>query len=130
MFKTFRAIILLQNQIKKNTMKNTVKFSILVFLMSTSMVFANGITPVEDFPRAIKEIMAYFEKATEEVGFDEQKSVKVIFTVNSDNEIIVLDVRTTDGEFKGFVKSVLNSKTINTGDLIPGKQYAFKVVVK
>lgn len=111
-------------------MKSTVKFSILVFLMSTSMVFANGITPVEDFPRAIKEIMAYFEKATEEVGFDEQKSVKVIFTVNSDNEIIVLDVRTTDGEFKGFVKSALNSKTINTGDLIPGKQYAFKVVVK
>ncbi|MCL9806861.1 hypothetical protein NAT51_15100 [Flavobacterium amniphilum] len=111
-------------------MKNTFKFSVLVFLMSTSMVFAKEIKPVEDFPRAIKEIMTYFEKATEDVAFDEQKSVKVIFTVNSDNEIIVLDVRTTDGEFKGFVKSTLNSKTIDTGDLIPGKQYAFKVVVK
>ena len=111
-------------------MKNTVKFSILVFLMSTSMVFANGVDSVEDFPKAMKEIMFYLQKATEEVDFDEQKKVKVIFTVNSDNEIVFLDIRTSDDEFKGFVKSALNSKTIDTGDLIPGKQYAFKVVVK
>ncbi|MFC4815570.1 MULTISPECIES: hypothetical protein [unclassified Flavobacterium] len=111
-------------------MKKAVKFSILVFLMSTSMVFANGFSPVEDFPKAIKEITAYLYEAIGEDGIEGQKSVNVIFTVNSDNEIIVLDVRTSDKDFKGYVKAILNNKELSTADLIPGKQYTFKVVVR
>ena len=93
------------------------------------MVFANGFSPVEDFPKAMKEIMAYLQEATEETSFEERKAVKVVFTVNSDNEIVVLDVRTRDKELKSYVKSVLNNKVLSSGDLILGKQYTFKVVV-
>jgi predicted RNA-binding protein len=113
-----------------HTMKKAVKFSILVFLMSTSMVFANETSPVEDFPKAMKEITAYLYEAIGEDVIEGQKSVNVVFTVNTDNEIIVLDVRTSDKEFKGYVKGILNNKELSAGDLIPGKQYTFKVVVK
>ena len=75
----------------------------------------------------MKEIMAYLQEATEETSFEERKAVKVVFTVNSDNEIVVLDVRTRDKELKSYVKSVLNNKVLSSGDLILGKQYTFKV---
>lgn len=111
-------------------MKKAVEFSILVFFMSTSMVFASGFSPMEDFPKAIKEIKIYLNEALEEEALEEKNAVKIVFTVNSDNEIIVLDVRTKNKKLKGYVKSTLNNKTLSTGDLIPGKQYSFKVVIK
>lgn len=106
--------------------------SVFVFLMSTTMVFANGFSPVEDFPRAMKEITSYLNQARqveEDLG-DNVKSVKVTFTITSDNEIVVLDARTKNAEIKSYIKYSLNHKSLNAGDLIPGKQYTFRVFFK
>lgn len=113
-------------------MKKVIKISVLVFMMSTSMVFANGFSPDENFPKAIKEITTFLNQekvAIEEVS-NNAKSVKVTFTITSENEIVVLDMRTTNAEIKSYIKNSLNSKKLNSGDLIPGKQYAFKVLFK
>ncbi|MES2811287.1 MAG: hypothetical protein V4670_02350 [Bacteroidota bacterium] len=113
-------------------MKKAIKISVLVFLMSTSMVFANGFSFDEDFPKAMKEITTFLNLESEVVEDmdDNEKSVKVTFTITSDNEIVVLDMRTKNAEIKSYIKSSLNNKVLNSGDLIPGKHYSFKVMFK
>lgn len=111
-------------------MKNAVKLSILVFMMSTSMVFANVNLPIEDLPKAMTEISLLLNEGIDLDGIENLNSVKVMFTVNSDSEILVLDVRTNDKGLKQYIKSKLNHKSLNLGDLTPGKQYSFKVILK
>ncbi|MBP9793431.1 MAG: hypothetical protein KBC56_05470 [Flavobacterium sp.] len=112
-------------------MKKEIKMAVLVLLMSTTMVFANQFSPVEDFPKAMKEITTYLNQARQMEDLDENlKSVKVTFTITTDNEMVVLDLRTKNAEIKSYVKKALNHKLLNSGDLIPGKTYVFKVLLK
>lgn len=111
-------------------MKKVIKFSILVFLMSTSMVFANRFSPVEDFPKAMTQIQEYLTDYAVEDKFENVNSVRVYFTVNSDGEIVVLDVSTKDNQVKNHIKNRLDRMQLTQGDLIIGKIYAFAVVFK
>ncbi|MDI9310142.1 MAG: hypothetical protein QM535_08000 [Limnohabitans sp.] len=111
-------------------MKKVIKFSILVFLMSTSMVFANGFSPVEDFPKAMTQIKEYLTNCIVEDKFENVNTVRVYFTVNSDGEIVILDVSTKDNEVKNHIKDRLDRVQLTQGDLIIGKIYAFAVVFK
>jgi hypothetical protein len=124
--------VILTSKLKTHTMKKAIKISVIVFLMSTGMVFANGFSPVEDFPRAMKEINTYLNQSrqVEEDITDNGKAVKVTFTITSENEIVVLDMRTKNAEIKSYIKSALNNKVLNSGDLIPGRHYSFKVMFK
>lgn len=94
------------------------------------MVLANGTSPIEDFPKAMNQIQVYLNEATVEDNFENAKSVKVNFTINSDSEIVILDVRTKDLVARKYIKSNLDRKQLNSGDLIPGKLYSFYVLFK
>ena len=62
------------------------------------MVFANGFSPVEDFPKAMTQIKEYLANCIVEDKFENVNTVRVYFTVNSDGEIVILDVSTKDNE--------------------------------
>lgn len=110
-------------------MKKVINFMVLALFLNTMSVLAKVNAPEEDLPQAMKEISVMLNDYFEPSGIEIEKgtTVKVIFTVNSDNEIVVLDVRTKSKEVKNFVKSKLNSKMLNSGDLITGKQYLFQL---
>lgn len=111
-------------------MKTTVKVLVLAFMLSTSMTFAKNFLPVEDFPKAMNQINEYLNQTVLEDKFETLNSVKVIFSVNSDSEIVILDIRTQNKEAKNYIKANLDRKQLTAGDLIPGKQYTFMVVFK
>ena len=113
-------------------MKKVINLMVLALFLNTATVVAKENVPEEDFPKAMKEISVmlnnYFEPS--EIEIERGTMVNVIFTVNSDNEIVVLDVRTKSKEVKNFVKSKLNNKLLNSGDLVTGKQYLFQLKFK
>lgn len=54
---------------------------------------------------------------------------QVLFTVNSEGEIVVISVDTNDKDLESFVKSKLNYKKVELEEVIQGKLYKLPVRV-
>lgn len=54
----------------------------------------------------------------------------VIFTVNSDNEIAVLDVETAHPEIKQLVKDRMNGRRISSEKMTIGNTYKFRLKIQ
>lgn len=57
-------------------------------------------------------------------------TAKVIFTVNSEREIVVISVDTMDSDLESFVKSTLNYKKVQLEEVIEGKMYTLPLRFK
>ena len=57
---------------------------------------------------------------------DHEMEANVLFTVNDENEIVVLSVETESSEVESYVKDRLNNKELKS-DLECGKQYVLPV---
>ena len=87
-------------------MKKVINLVVVLVCMFTSVtVFGANINlPVEDLPKATKIISEKVKISLRDIEIEKNTFVKVIFTVNSDGEIAVLDVRTKDVNLKDYIK--------------------------
>jgi len=109
-------------------MKKIINLVLVVLLLTTFNVSANTITSFEeDLPKAVKVMSEMIKKNLENLEFENEALVDVIFTVNSDNELVILNVKTNDSEIKDYIKSTLNKLKIEDANLYVGKNYKIKI---
>ncbi|MES2863965.1 MAG: hypothetical protein V4666_07585 [Bacteroidota bacterium] len=109
-------------------MKKIINLVLVVLLLTTFNVSANTVTSFEeDLPKAVKVMSEMIKKNLENLEFENEALVDVLFTINSDNEIVILNVKTRDIEIKEYVKSTLNLLKIEEANLFVGKNYTIKI---
>jgi hypothetical protein len=109
-------------------MKKITNLVLVVLLLTTFNVSANTITSFEeDLPKAVKVMSEMIKKNLEDFEFENEALVDVVFTVNSDDELVILNVKTNDSEIKEYIKSTLNSLKIEDANLYVGKNYTIKI---
>jgi hypothetical protein len=109
-------------------MKKIINLVLVVLLLTTFNVSANNVISFEeDLPKAVKVMSEMIKKNLENFEFENEALVDVIFTVNSDNELVILNVKTNDIEIKEYIKSTLNSLKIEGANLYVGKNYSIKI---
>lgn len=109
-------------------MKKIINLVLVVFVLTTFKVSANNVTSLEeDLPKAVKVMSEMIKKNLENFDFENEALVDVVFTVNSDNELVILNVKTNDLEIKDYIKSTLNSLKIEDANLFVGKNYSIKI---
>lgn len=109
-------------------MKKIINLVLVVLLLTTFNVSANNVTSFEeDLPKAVKVMSEMIKKNLENFEFENEALVDVLFTINSDNEIVILNVKTNDSEIKDYIKSTLNSLKIEEANLFVGKNYLIKI---
>lgn len=112
-------------------MKKIINLVLVVLVFTTFKVYANNVTSFEeDLPKAVKVMSEMIKKNLENFEFENEALVDVVFTVNSDNELVILNVKTNDKEIKEYIKSTLNSLKIEDANLYVGKNYSIKINFK
>ncbi len=109
-------------------MKKIINLALVVLLLTTFNVSANNVNSFEeDLPKAVKVMSEMIKKNLEGFEIENDELVHVVFTVNSDNELVILNVKTKDNAIKEYVKSTLNSLKIEDANLFVGKNYSIKI---
>ena len=109
-------------------MKKIINLVLVVLLLTTFNVSANNVNSFEeDLPKAVKVMSEMIKKNLEGFEFENDALVDVLFTINSDDEIVILNVKTNDSEIKEYIKSTLNSLKIEEANLFIGKNYLIKI---
>lgn len=97
-------------------------FALLALSISTAS-FANS---DPDYPTVGEEIKALIQEAN--IDFKDTDRVLINFLINSDSKLII--VSTTDRENESSLRSVLNLKKVNKGDLETNTIYTLPIQVK
>ena len=109
-------------------MKKIINLVLVVLVVTTFNVSANNVSSFEeDLPKAVKVMSEMIKKNLENIEFENDALVDVIFTVNSDNELVILNVKTNNIEIKKYIKFTLNSLKIEEANLFVGKNYSIKI---
>ena len=109
-------------------MKKIINLVLVVFVLTTFNVSAKNVTSFEeDLPKAVKVMSEMIKKNLEDFEFENEGFVDVLFTVNSDDELVILNVKTDDSEIKKYIKSTLNSLKVEDANLYVGKNYSIKI---
>ena len=109
-------------------MKKIINLVLVVFLLTTFNVSANNVISYdEDLPKAVKAMSEMIKKNLEDIEFENEALVDVVFTVNSDDELVILNVKTNDVEIKRYIKSTLSSLKVEDANLYVGKNYSIKI---
>ena len=109
-------------------MKKIINLVLVVFVVTTFNVSANNVTSFEeDLPKAVKAMSEMIKNNLEGFEIENDELVHVVFTVNSDNELVILNVKTNDSDIKEYIKSTLNSLKIEDANLYVGKNYSIKI---
>jgi hypothetical protein len=111
-------------------MKNLIALFVVVLLMNTTFVSANNSYVTEDLPKAVKKVVKLLEATKFEGELEKEVVAKVVVKINSDNEIVVLQVATDNDSIKKYISGKLNYKKIDAGQLKQGSEYSFYVTFK
>lgn len=106
------------------------KLSVLLaaFLLIGTTVFASeNVTSSKKTTGASAEMTKLLKNP--EFIVDHEMEANVLFTVNQDNEIVVLSVESEESEVISYVKERLQNRELKT-DLEIGKQYVLPVRIK
>lgn len=105
-----------------------------LFLVATMLLFAGSIFAndgkSEDNPR--KKLSTQIAELLKENAFvveGEELVATVLFTVNEEQEIVVLSVKTANGKLEQFVKGRLNYQKVTLEDYREGRTYTLPVRV-
>ena len=101
-----------------------------VMLVSVTTSFANTEPTTKVKPEASLTTQIY--KLLEKNSFSEKNEgqvAKVLFMLNANNEIVVLEVATEDATLERFVKNRLNYQAVNFETYEKGKKYIVDVRV-
>lgn len=111
-------------------MKKLIGLFIVVLFMNTTSVSANNSNATEDLPNAVKKVVRLLETTKFDVELEKEVVVKVQVKINSNDEIVVLNVGTDNDAIKKFISQKLNYKKIDAGQLKQGSEYSFYVTFK
>lgn len=102
-----------------------VNLLVLVALLSLSTVFATETEPTSD--EKGKTVTQQVATLLSEPGFEVKKDLtaQVTLMVNKANEVVVIDVDTTEEYVAAFIKSRLNYEKLNTQKI--GSQFTVPV---
>ena len=110
---------------------NTIKTSVLAIALaigSISYANTNSVDPVVKKPTSISQAVSkLLEKHNLELS--NELAAKVTFTVNANNEIVVLDVDSKNENLVNYVKSRLNYKKLDA-KATSGKMYFLPIKVQ
>ncbi len=108
------------------------KISLLLvaaMLLSTGSILANNPTmgkePTKNLSEQIKDLLRNNNFTTAEEG----KVAQVLFTLNSEREIVVLSVDTDDETLDTFIKARLNYHEVDMTAYEAGKKYTVSVLI-
>lgn len=107
-------------------MKRLSSIFVALALLATSTVFAAN-NPTADRNDTNSEITKLLKNP--DFIVDHEMQANVLFTVNDDNEIVVLSVETQDSEIENYVKQRLNLRKLDS-KIEHGKQYIVPVRIK
>ena len=99
---------------------------VAAMLLSVSNVSANTVNEVDP----LKSLSAQISQLLSDNNFTESETeftAQVRFTLNNQNQIVVLSVDTENLVLERFVKSKLNYKTVDMADYKEGKLYTIPV---
>ncbi|MFK6999717.1 hypothetical protein [Flavobacterium oreochromis] len=99
-------------------------------LLSSELVIAKVFKVDEDLPKATKVITEVTKNALKDIEIEKESVAYVLFTINSDNELVVLDVKNSDKNVRQIIKSALNFKSLEEASLVAGKTYGVIVRLK
>lgn len=112
-------------------MKKFINLVLVVLSLTTFNVSANNFLLVEeDLPKAAKVMSEMIQKNLEELEFEKEANFEIFFTVNSDSEVAILNVKSNDSELKNLVKEALNRLNVEDAKLFVGKVYSINVNIK
>ena len=103
---------------------------LVVVVMNVTFVSAKAVSPVDDYPQAVKNITKLLGTLTINEEFEKAENVRFTVMVNNDNELIILQVGTKNETFKNFLIKKLNYQKVEKGVMNPGKLYSFVVKFK
>ncbi|WP_136667102.1 hypothetical protein [Flavobacterium sp. H122] len=101
-----------------------------VLLMNVTFAKTNESKPFDDYPKAVVNITKMLGTLTINEDFEKTETIRFSAMVNSNNELVVLQVNTNNEVFKSHLIQKLNYKKIENGVMIPGKLYSFVVKFK
>ena len=100
---------------------------VAVMLLFAGSVFGNSWDkndPTNTLKNQVKELLEdYHTKPNRDV------MASILFTVNRDNEIVVLSVETDNPNFEDYIKNKLNYKEVETEESAEGKRFVIWVRV-
>ncbi|GAA4777130.1 hypothetical protein GCM10023230_30410 [Flavobacterium hankyongi] len=116
-------------QIKKENMK---KLMLLlgVLLLNVTFAKANDVLPVDDYPKAVKNITKLLGSLTINEEFEKAETIRFTAMVNNNDELIVLQVNSKNDSFKNYLVKNLNYQKIEKEIMTPGKLYSFVVTFR
>ncbi len=103
---------------------------LVVLVMNVTFVSAKEVNPVDDYPKAVKNITKLLGSLTITEEFEKAEIVRFTAMVNNDNELIVLQVGAKNEMFKKYLIEKLNYQKVEKGIMHPGKLYSFVVKFK
>jgi hypothetical protein len=97
-----------------------------------SATFASTINedPTVALSKTNKELSQLLNKSYSEEILEKEELVKVIFTVNELQQVVVLQVNSNNSDIQSYVKQALNYKKLSSNELSVGKDYVFEVRFK
>ncbi|MGB5942637.1 MAG: hypothetical protein WBG71_07125 [Leeuwenhoekiella sp.] len=102
-------------------MKNFKSIIAAGLFMATTVMSAGAVTETEPTGKMISKEISTMIK-THKMTLDKEVIAQVQFTVNSDNEIVILNVEACDESVEKFIKARINYKKLAVkGE--PGKNY-------
>jgi len=109
------------------------KFSLVLVaaaLFISGNSFANDLDntdPQKSLKTQIQELLKVNKLVVED---SEELTAKVLFTINSEDEIVVISVETDDSYLESFVKGKLNYKKVELNEFVEGRMYRMPIRVK
>ncbi len=103
---------------------------LVVVVMNVTFVAAKEVKPVDDYPKAVKNITKLLGSLSINEEFEKAETIRFTAMVNNNNELIVLQIGTKNETFKNHLIEKLNYQKIENGVMVPGKLYSFIVTFK
>ena len=100
-------------------------FLVAVCMLAASSLYANNETLKDPKKELSQQIDALLDKYAFEVTEDITAVVK--FTLNADQEIVVLNVETSDASLEAYVKGRLNYQKVELENFKEGRTYTVPV---
>lgn len=98
-------------------------------LLVSGSIFAND-SDTKDPQKSLATQIGEILKENQLVVDNYELTAEVLFTVNSEAEIVVISVDTGDSDLESFVKGKLNYKKVQLEEVVVGRMYRLPVRIK
>ncbi|MFC2147472.1 hypothetical protein ACFLR9_02805 [Bacteroidota bacterium] len=98
-------------------------------LLVSGSIFAND-SDIKDPQKSLATQIGEILKENQLVVDNYELTAEVLFTVNSEAEIVVISVDTGDSDLESFVKGKLNYKKVQLEEVVVGRMYRLPVRIK